>query len=963
MKEHRLGASNTGAATHTRIPSQELNIFGGSYFIPQPELAKFYKVYCKHVFEEGNEEYLTEKQIENGPILLDSDFRYAYADDLPRQHTIEHIHELVFALYLVCLQEMCIFPDDASFPIYVFEKPNVYYMPDKSVVKDGIHMIIGLQMPHELQMLLRQKVLAMIASELCTCTIKNLPFLNNWDSILDEGISKGSTIWQVFGSRKPGNMAYQLSGIFQIGVDPLSRDFTSEVIDEAELLLPYYNEKFHKLSAQYSENYIVDFKPKCLKELTSSKRKRPAASAGGGTPKRIAVKKPPVKAAGGGGGGIGGGGIGGGGAGGGGASEEEEEEVLREEDDEIDINAIVDEISLEAAVQQFIRGLKYNEHHLHEIHQYVQILDESYYNPGSHEKNRQVAFALKHTDERLFISWVTLRSKACDFDYGSIPKLYETWSRYFNIRNRQDNLTFRSIVFWAKESSPEEFVAIKRQTINIFIEESIRDDTEYDFAYILYQLFKEKFICTSIKHKTWYMYCNHRWVKDDGESLRKAISNELYNLYNSKLDACKIELKEYADDAENPKLAALKIRFGRLMALIKKLKTTASKNNIFRETMEIFYDKDFTKNVNSNPYLMCFNNGVVDFSERNFREGYAQDYITLSTGIDYIPFAEIKDTPVYKEIIEFMQQLFPVPQLEEYMWDHLSSVLIGANINQTFNIYLGSGSNGKSLLMDLMKSVLGEYKGTVPVTLVTEKRNSIGGTSSEIAQLKGVRYAVMQEPSKDATFNEGVVKELTGGDPIQCRGLYCDSEVFVLQCTIAVCTNTLFDIKAIDDGTWRRILLTVFMSKFVDASDIDPSVPMPKYTFIKNKKLKEKFTVWAPVFASMLVERVFHTQGVVTPCEMVMAETNKYRKRQDVLSAFVSEKIIVTGDATDKVKRVELMEIYKSWYTKAYSGHPNKMPKYVELHDLMDKKFGPISKKMVWSGVQILYADEVVQGI
>jgi hypothetical protein len=83
------------------------------------------------------------------------------------------------------------------------------------------------------------------------------------------------------------------------------------------------------------------------------------------------------------------------------------------------------------------------------------------------------------------------------------------------------------------------------------------------------------------------------------------------------------------------------------------------------------------------------------------------------------------------------------------MWDHLASVCIGTNMNQTFNIYKGSGSNGKSILTDLMTQTLGDYKGMVPLSLITEKRGNIGGTSSEVMQLKGIRYAVMQEPERN----------------------------------------------------------------------------------------------------------------------------------------------------------------------------------------------------------------------
>ena len=82
------------------------------------------------------------------------------------------------------------------------------------------------------------------------------------------------------------------------------------------------------------------------------------------------------------------------------------------------------------------------------------------------------------------------------------------------------------------------------------------------------------------------------------------------------------------------------------------------------------------------------------------------------------------------------------------MWDHLASTLIGINHDQTFNIYTGSGSNGKSILVNLMEEILGDYKGTVPLQLITDKRSCIGRASPEVAQLVGIRYAVIQEPSK-----------------------------------------------------------------------------------------------------------------------------------------------------------------------------------------------------------------------
>ena len=160
-----------------------------------------------------------------------------------------------------------------------------------------------------------------------------------------------------------------------------------------------------------------------------------------------------------------------------------------------------------------------------------------------------------------------------------------------------------------------------------------------------------------------------------------------------------------------------------------------------RECCEIFYDKEFFNKLDQNPFLLSCENGVVDFKpehgdETIFRKGKPEDYLSLNTHLDYKPLDKC-DPKIKKEIENFMHQLFPRKELYNYMWDHLASTLLGTNQNQTFNIYTGEGRNGKSKLVELMALVLGDYKGTVPISLITQKRGSIGGVSPEIAQLMG----------------------------------------------------------------------------------------------------------------------------------------------------------------------------------------------------------------------------------
>ena len=118
-------------------------------------------------------------------------------------------------------------------------------------------------------------------------------------------------------------------------------------------------------------------------------------------------------------------------------------------------------------------------------------------------------------------------------------------------------------------------------------------------------------------------------------------------------------------------------------------------------------------------------NGVIDFETKHF-EMEDQDYISRSTKNKYLRRNEIEDFDSKEaEIVDFMKKLFLKQELCEYMWDHLASTLIGGNINQTFNIYNGNGSNGKSLLVKLMEKSLGDgtkggYKGSVPNSLITQ---------------------------------------------------------------------------------------------------------------------------------------------------------------------------------------------------------------------------------------------------
>ena len=914
--------------THTRISNPSLGVkWGGAYFISDDDCKKFYELYYEHVFKNENQEYLTEKQPENGPLLIDIDFRYNENIE-EKQHSEEDVNnliELILDLFnkIYSLNQQII-------KIYIFEKENVNNYTEDDIVKDGIHIMTNVSMDITAKRLFRNMLLEKIPQ-----IWGHLPIINTWDQVLDEGVIIGSaTNWQLIGSQKPGHERYELINRYEFTFNN-DGDF-----DHKHITKNYdYKNNLYNLSCRTMETIKFDFNPsiKSQYDIIYNQKKNKSFS-------QKMKKKRSIKSI---------------------------EHIENIDDLDILIDNMLEEDNTE----------------INDIHNYTMCLPESYYESGSYAKWIRVGWALKNTDEKLFITWVKFSSQSSDFDFTDIESLQEQWDNFQ--QDNEDGLTSKSIIYWAKMENPEKYNEIYNNSIDYEIENTFYNHEDYDIANLCYKMYKDLYICASIKDNIWFYYDGNRWQKEDsGNGLRLSLSNDIYKMYNKKIKELRKKInslkssesliKNIADQSneiineknkknksDNPAMDMISKKILIFTEIGKKLKSTASKNNIMKEAKDLFYDKYFINNMDKNKYYLCCNNVIIDFKTNTIRPGKPTDYITKSTNINYITDHELNNKSVNQkynrikeEIHDFMEKLFPNPNLRRYMWEHLASVLIGTNENQTFTIYNGSGANGKSKLVELMTYMLGEYKGTIPISLVTQKRNGIGGTSSEVANLIGVRYAVMQEPSKGDHLNEGIMKEITGGDPIQCRQLFRESQVFYPQFTVVVCTNTLFEINSQDDGTWRRLRLAEFSSKFtynpntIDNPNNNDRYPLDNYPYQYeiDVDLDDKFGDWAPVFLRELVLLCMKTKGKVNDCQEVLNKTDEYRKDKDVLNEFASENIIREDDSN--ITKTNLKETFKNWYEDKYD--KKGMPTGKELYDWMDQRYGKCKKIVGWKGVSLI---------
>jgi P4 family phage/plasmid primase-like protien len=882
--------------THTRIPekaegNKKQKIFGGSYYLEDAVMPEFWHHYHKKVFINKKKEHLTEKQLTGDSVLaVDFDFRYN-TDIKERQHTEEHITDIIGEISELLNKYLETKKGD-KYKVFVFEKPNVNQLED--VTKDGIHVIFKVNMSVNLKHLLWDELLSHI--EDCWGGENGLPVINSWETVLDKGVMNGGTNWQCFGSRKPYNEAYELKYIYMLEME----DEETLTINSLSIEGINYEKLLSNISVRNKDNVKFEMKEK-TKELLVKYNKK--------------VKKKKLKL-----------------------------KKFRN----TNINRISTREKLLEECEKIINQKHKGEYKFSDIHNYVMILTEEYYNDYS--KWLKIGFALKNTDNDLFMTWMYFSSQSEKFNFEEMSKWKEMWE---NDNFANGDLTEGTIRFYAKESNYEAYEKIKGQSIQNIIEKTIGEYADFNIANVLYHLYRENWKLASHDKKKWFQFRNHRWHEaEKGSALRLELSKTVSKIYFDQQHEILEKLQDDDDDGlDSSEHVSYQKRAAKYSEIGLKLRQTHHKNNIMVEAADLMYDDKFYKNLDSDANLICFTNGIIDIEQKKFRKGSGTDYVSMCTHIPYIKLdKEDKEQQVIiEEIKDFMRKLFPLVELRGYMWEHLASIVIGNNVNQTFNFYLGCGSNGKSMFIDLVEKCLGDYKGQAPLNMITGNRTKEGQATPEIIGLKGKRLAVLQEAKKKTIINEGPFKEYTGCDSISGRGLYQAGMItYKPQFNMVLMTNHLPEIKSNDNGTWRRVRVVDFMSRFEDNPN-DPEFENEKYVFKKNKDLKKRFDDWAPVFMSMIVDIVFKTKGVIQDVDIVMQASKNYRNTLDYLTQFTSEFIIKAEGCW--LQKMDIKEEFKQWYLENFG---NDIPKNKELFEFLEKKYGSYNKKRGWKGIKLV---------
>ena len=134
--------------------------------------------------------------------------------------------------------------------------------------------------------------------------------------------------------------------------------------------------------------------------------------------------------------------------------------------------------------------------------------------------------------------------------------------------------------------------------------------------------------------------------------------------------------------------------------------------------------------------------------------------------------------------------------------------LTGHTNEQAFFLLHGLGANGKSVFLQTLAYVLGDYAATAAADTFIKR----SGTRhlSEIAGLRGARLVLMSETEADAQWAEARIKMVTGGEKLRANFMYKDLFEFTPQFKLLVGSNHRPALSEISEAMRRRLHLIPF---------------------------------------------------------------------------------------------------------------------------------------------------------
>jgi len=462
----------------------------------------------------------------------------------------------------------------------------------------------------------------------------------------------------------------------------------------------------------------------------------------------------------------------------------------------------------------------------------------------------------------------------------------------------------------------------------------------------------------------WFVWTGQRWEVDRSETqverLAKATADMMAHAAATKLGQAARSLAEAGDEEKGGFDKALT----KAKAELSHAKKSADMRAIRRMLQAARSEPGICIPIGGAVFdvrrdLLNCPNGTIELRTGKLRPHDRRDFITRLCSVPFEPSA---DRSVY---LKFLETTFHGREAVARFVRELSGCIITGEVSdQALYIFNGDGSNGKNVLVDAWKSVLGEgeYAHSAAAELLVG--DGWERHPTEKTGLRGARLVVCSETGEDGMLDEAKMKSLTGGDTVTARYMRGDFFQFEPTHKLILLTNNRPRVKGTDHGVWRRIRLVPFAVRFWKEADrdLDP-VGTFEDRFKADPGLGERLrtTEAKAVLADMVEFAVkFYSAGrILNPPSEVILATAEYRDDQDTIGQFFAA--CVVADPDGKVTAKELYGEFKNWW-EAEGHQVNRIPGSRKFGQEAKRKFSTGKASTVFYRVRILSTMEREDG-
>ena len=366
----------------------------------------------------------------------------------------------------------------------------------------------------------------------------------------------------------------------------------------------------------------------------------------------------------------------------------------------------------------------------------------------------------------------------------------------------------------------------------------------------------------------WYHWVGNRWMKDE-----KRLHLHLWNLFAEKQrKLCgEDEKKRYKHWLNAGNLG--KAQAGLSMA------ASLPQASCVRDEFD------------QNGYLLNVQNGTLDLRDGRLYPHDRLDFITRLANVEYSPDAEC---PLWRKFV--LEIMDGDQELAEYLQRVAGYSATADMSEQIFFFAIGPGCNGKSVFLQTLMAVLGDYATPADASAFVEQSNP-GGPRPEIVKLVDARFVAAAEMSRSKSLDVSLLKSWTGGDRQTARGLYVPPIDFHPVGKIFMSANEKPPLKDSSSGAWRRLHLIPFKVNFEDRKDLD----------LPGKLLTERAGILNWILQGT---KNWSLLGLLPP-KKVLAASRAYRDEMDPIGRFLSEECTIGGG--NDVEASRLFFRYQSW--------------------------------------------------